>query len=247
MGVSVSTTSVDNLVKNAISVINSTSQSCVSSSTGADNRIIISGCTGSNDQFFINNQQILSQTCLTNASTQVAVSSNVSQSLRQSATALTQQFGFFSVSDAQDFINSTIELADHISNTYNSTCIAQLSGGENSITCTNSSLNNTIIGINDYQSSTQSCILNAVSNSTAYNKVINNLQQSAFSKQANTFAAILFAFVAIIGIFAFAFINLATDPMIQWIIVIVILFTVITAVVYTATAKQAGNYPYRKA
>lgn len=246
MGITVSTNSVDNLVKSAIDVINNTAQVCVTSASGAQNKIIISGCTGNNDQIFINSQQIVSSNCITNASVKSTIASNVSQTLQQAAQAASQTLAFPSITSANNFITSTIQLGDTITNTFYNTCISEISGDSNQIVCQDSTLNNTVIGINSYQNATQQCILNSTAVSQASANVLNHLQESAVATQQNTFAVFILVFIAIIAILAWMFINLATDPFYQWLVVVIVLFFTISAAVYAGVSKSHGLYPYKR-
>ncbi|HSW76943.1 MAG TPA: hypothetical protein VLG50_07845 [Candidatus Saccharimonadales bacterium] len=248
MGASISTNSVNSMISNSIDVLNTYAQTCAVSGTGAQNQIILNGCTlKDGSKIDILNQQVVSQSCITNANTQVAISSSVSQTMRQAAQAITQQFSFPSIASANNFIQDSITLGDFISNTYNSNCSTNISQGKNEIVCNDSTIDNSIIQIEDFQSVTQQCILNAISNSSIYNTVVNDLRQTSVAKQQDTFAAILGVIALFLAIGAWFVISIARTDAAKWLVVFLVLFFVLSSVIYTATAKERGNYPYTKA
>lgn len=246
MGASVSTNSIKSLVENSIKVINSYEQTCSASATEQGIVINFDGCTvGSGGGIDFENEQFIKQSCMTNANTQVSISASVRQSMKQAAEATVQQFAFGTVADANNFIDLTVKLADEITNTYTNVC--SVKGTSNNITfnCKDSTINGLITAKN-YQNITQSCILNAVTQSRAFQDTVSKLAQSAVATQQSTFAYILLLFVVILAIGAWFLVSVADNPLVQWLIVGLVLFSVIGTVIYTASAKNAGNYPYKK-
>lgn len=244
MGASISKTVISSMLNNSIDVINSYQQTCLVSPT-QQSKISFENCkTGENSNIDLSNQQIIKQDCITNATTQVAIASSVNQAMRQQAQSVVQQYSFGTVSAAEDFINASITLADTITNTYLSQCITQASQ-DITFDCKNSELNGTI-SIKNSQAITQSCLLNAITNSTAYQTAVTKFEQSAVAKQQSTFLYILLAFGLILAIGAYFLVSIANTPAVQWGIVAIILFSVISTVIYAVTARSAGNYPYRK-
>lgn len=246
MGGSVSKTVVDSMVSNSIKVINNFEQQCTASPSEQQLVFNLYHCNvGTGGSFNVNNQQYLTQSCITNSTVQTSISSSVNQAMRQQAQAVVQQFAFGTFSLAEDFINASITLADEISNTYNSTCAAEASKQKIELNCIDSTING-VIEVGNYQSITQACIINAVTNSTVYQNAISKFSQSAVAQQQATFAYILFGFAAILAVFAWFLVSVASTPVVQWLIVGVVLFSVVGSIIYAGTAKSAGNYPYTK-
>ncbi len=246
MGVSTSSNTIDSMIKDSINVINNYSQVCAITATGAANLISVTGCILENVNILEKNQLIINSSCITNASNQVAISSVVSQSMNQSAQAATSLFDFGNVTAAKNFIDATVELADTISNTFNSTCASKLSAGTNTFVCQGSTIKNSVFTFDNYESITQECILNVVNVSEAYTKAVSSLQDSAVAKNESVFSILALVFVSILAIGAWFIINVATDPFYQWLVVGIVLFFTLSAVIYTITAKNSGNYPFKK-
>lgn len=245
MGAASSTNTISSLVNNSIKVINDYEQSCVASPADQQINIDFNNCKQANGSVInLNNQQFISQNCILNSSTQSAISSSVSQSMRQQAQAIVQQFSFGTLADANNFINASITLADEISNTYNSNCAVKNTSSGINLICNNSTINGMVEATN-FQSVTQTCVLNAVTTSSAYQNAITQLSQSAVAQQQATFAYILFGFAAILAVGAWFLVSVADSTIGQWLIVGFVLFSVIGTIIYSATAKNSGNYPYR--
>lgn len=247
MGVSVSTNSIDNMVKSATAVINDYSQVCSISGTGAfNNNISLKGCTIDNTHFNLSNTTAVSQNCMVSANTQTALSSSISQTMRQSAQAITQQFSFPSFAKADNFIKNSVLLADTISETFKQTCNSAASGQQNTITCTDSKITNSVFELQNYQTLVQNCMLKSIQQTNIYKTLINDFDETAVAKNNNTFAAILFAFVLLIAIFCWALISVANTDIVKWGVLILVIVFVISSIVYAVTAQKAGNYPYKK-
>jgi len=246
MGGSISKNVITSMVNNSIDVINSYAQTCTSSPSDQQEIFNFNNCNfGTGGVIQVGNNQYISQSCITNATTQTAISSSVSQSMKQQAQAIVQQFAFGTFGLAEDFINSSVTLADVISNTYNSDCAIAASQQKFTLNCTNSTINGKIV-IQNNQNITQSCMLNAVTKTEAYQNAINKFSQSAVAQQQATFAYILFGFAAILAVAAYFLVSIADSNVFQWLVVGFVLFTVVGTIIYSATAKSSGNYPYRK-
>lgn len=245
MGASIAKSTIDSMLSNSINVINNYEQTCLVNPTQST-VLNFSGCTtGTGGQINVTNNQVINQACITNATTQVAIASTVNQAMRQQAQAVVQSFAFGTIADAETFLNSSITLADEISNTYNSVCRVQAQQ-QVTINCTDSTLNGNI-SVEQSQNLTQSCLLKAITNSTAYQSAITAFEQSAVAKQQSTFVYLLLAFGLILAVGAWFLVSIADTPAVQWGIVAIVLFSVISSVIYAVTARQSGNYPYRKA
>lgn len=247
MGASIAKSTISSMVNNSIDVINSYSQICTATAGDQNSGINLDGCTiGEGGKVVVKNTQYLQQQCITNATTQVAIASSVNQAMRQQANSVIQQFAFGTIADAENFINASITLADQISNVYNSECALASSKQTSTINCKNSTING-VIEVENYENITQTCILNAITKSEAYQNAITKFEQSAVAKQQATFVYILLAFGLILAVGAYFLIGIANTPEVQWLIVGIVLFSVISTVIYAITARSSGNYPYRKA
>lgn len=248
MGASISTTSVNSLIDSANSIIENYQDSCTMTDVNVENDIILgSGCkVDETGKIIIKNNQAVNLTCLKTNSTQTAISSSISQAMRQTSSALVQQFSFGTVAEANAFIDSTIRLGAEISRIYKDECIAKDINTKNKIVCQDGTEISGLVEIDNIQTAYTSCVTTNIAKTNVYQEVINNLQQSAVAKQEATFTYIMFGFIFLLAIGAWVFISLAKTPAAQWLIVGFVLFTVVGSIIYTATAKSNGSYPYTK-
>jgi uncharacterized membrane protein len=246
MGGSLSTNSITSMVDTSIKVINNYEQSC--QATPADQQIIVNlnNCKfPDGSSFTADNVAVIDQNCILNATTKTAISSSVKQTMAQIANSTVQQFGFGTVAYANNFIKSALKLADEINNTYYSECIVKHAAQGITINCTDSTLP-AFMTLENYQNITQTCVLNAVTKSKAFQDAVNNLQQSAVATQQNTFFYILLGFGIFLAVGAWFLVSIADNTLVQWLIVGLVLFSVVGSVIYAATSQKAGNYPYKK-
>jgi hypothetical protein len=167
--------------------------------------------------------------------------------MTQQAKAITQQFDFGTVGNAQNFIDQSAKLADTISQVYNQNCSVTGIQSNDSFTCSNNAkITNSVIQIGSYQSLTQNCLANNTSINDLTANLVTLLSQTATAQNQNTFAAFIYAFVAILAIVAWAGISIASTPLVQWAIVGLILVSIISTIIYTVTARDKGHYPYSK-
>jgi hypothetical protein len=245
MGLSSSTNSVNSMISNAIDVTTTYENICSSGTGAAETVFNVNGCGISGTVINVGSDLVISQTCITNASTQASIEEGIKQSINQSAQSLTQQFSFGTLALSQNFINKTTVLAEAITSAYINNCINQGLNSSAKFTCTNSTFNNSVINIDSFASITQNCVLNSTEVIRARQEVIDALDQSAVATQQNTFGYLLIGFAIILGIFAYAGLSLAQSQLIQWLIVFVILFFVLSAIAYIITARTRNAYPYQ--
>lgn len=246
MGASISTSSVNSLIDSANSVIEQYQSNCTMKDVTLDNQVIIgSGCEIDKDaKLIVNNNQAVNLTCIRNSDTQLSISSSISQAMRQTANASVNELAFGTVAEANAFIDSTIKLGTAISRIYNDQCVQKDVDVENKFVCDGKISG--LVEINNIQTAYTSCVSNLIAKTTIYQEVINHLENSTVAKQTSIFSSIMFGFVFLLAIGAWVFISLAKTPAAQWLVVGFVLFTVIGSVIYTATAKKSGSYPYTK-
>lgn len=243
MGVSSSTDAVNSMLSNAITITSQYENICSIPSSSAQDQINLNGCKISNSKIFIESRAIVSQSCIQNSNTTTAITSSISQNIKQAAQAITQNFGFPSLSLAQTFITESEKLADTISNNYINHCSASTNFTD-SITCTNSQINNSVVEIDSFQTLTQTCIQTDQNTLNIVANLISILNQSAVSKQENAFTIFVFAFLGIIAIIAYLVIGFANNAVVQWVIVGFIFISVLSTIIYTLSARSSGHYPY---
>lgn len=247
MGISSSTNTVNSMIKNVNDVFNTYENICSASGNEVDTTFKLNGCSLTGDIFRLNNYQAVSQSCIQNATTTTAIRSDVEQAMRQAATAVTQSIGFPSFTQANAFIQQSIDAGNDITNQYINTCVGNALKSNLSFSCQNSNISNSVVEINSFQSLTQSCVSNYITTSDIVSKLVSSLDQSTSASQENTFGYFMLVFVLFIGIIAWAGISIASEPAVQWLIVGLVLFSIVGSVIYTVFAKQFGLYPYSKA
>ena len=246
MGASISTNTVNSMIQNSVNVYNTYALNCSTISGGLNQITLGTGCIVKNSTLLVNDALYVSQTCMQTNSTVNSIQQSMRQSITQQATAITQQFSFPSVALAQEFINDSLSLADTISNNYSSLCKIDNSTQTNSIVCQGAQIDNSVIEINSFQSLQQNCATVNDTVNTIKNRMISRLAQTATAKQMDTFVAIIAVFLFGLLILGGLTIYAADSPAVYIPIIILVVFSVISAIYYTATAKNSGNYPYSK-
>lgn len=246
MGAGISKNVVDSMVENTNTVINNYEQICTVGGSSSEAQFKANGCNFTGTTINIVDTQTITQQCITNDITKNSITSSINQSMKQSATAVTQSFGFPTLQLAENFINASTRLGNEIANRYNLTCSAEASNSTATFECQNSNFNNSIVNVESYQQITQKCLQQDQTINDLKSDVVAALNQSTTSQQANTFASVVFIFFIIIFIIAYLGISIADSPAVQIGIVLLVTISVISTAVYSATAQNRGNYPYQK-
>src|SRR5579862_391504 len=101
MGVSVSKNTINSLVENTNSIIQSYENICTVTGNTAAAQFTANNCKFTNTTVDIEATQNVTQSCIQNNNTMNSMNSAVELSMRQTASAITQQFGFPSAAIAQ--------------------------------------------------------------------------------------------------------------------------------------------------
>lgn len=246
MGASISKNVINSMVNNTQSIITNYTNICTLSGTAATAQFNADGCAFKDSNVKVITNQTVNQSCITNSNTKNSITADITQSMQQSATAITQQFGFPSLAAAEDFINTSIDLGNQIVENFYTVCNAEASNASASFTCKNSTFTNSTIDIESYQNIQQTCFQKNISNNTIISKLQQQLSQTTVAKQADTFTAFVIIIAVIILVIAYAGISIAESPLVQWGIVILVLISIVSTIIYSVTAKNNGNYPYVK-
>jgi uncharacterized membrane protein (DUF485 family) len=166
--------------------------------------------------------------------------------MRQTAEATTQAFAFPSLALSESYVNDSISLGQGIVNHYYNTCIVQAESAKAEFKCTDSKFNGAVINISSYQDITQKCIQDYVNNNDLVSSLQTTISQSDVAKNQSIFTIFLIIFVVLIVVLAYAGVSLAENPLVEWGIVILVVISLVSTIVYTITAKNNGNYPYNK-
>lgn len=246
MGVAISKNTVDSMVSNVQSIITNYENICQASGNSSQAQFNANGCKFDNTQINISATQNISQVCISSSTTRVNMSSDVKQSMQQSAQAITQSFGFPTFSDAEAFISESVAMGQSIVDNYLNKCIVEASSAQSTFTCTDSNFNGSTINLQSFQQVTQQCTLTSNDTIRLRSSLETRLSQSTLAKEQNTFAIFAIIIIVLIVVFAYAGISLAENPLVEWGIVILVALSVISTVIYAITAQKYGNYPYSK-
>jgi hypothetical protein len=248
MGASISKNEVNSMIQNTQSIISNYENICTVSGGSSQAQFDANGCTfGKNTTIDITSTQSVNQTCISSGTTRNSMTNDVKQSMQQSAQATTQAFAFPSLSLSESYITDSITLGQSIVDNYYNSCIAEGESAKSVFTCTNSSFGDgSLIKLSSYQDITQKCLQKYVTDNGSVLKLQSNLSQSDVAQNQSIFATFGIIFIILILIFAYAGVSLADNPLVEWGIVILVAISLITSVIYSATAKQNGNYPYNR-
>lgn len=246
MGASISKNTIQSMINDTNSIISSYENSCTATGTSTNSQVVAVGCDfGNNNKIIVQGNAFVSQQCVQNNISNNSLKSSVEQSMKQTAQAITQSFGFPSVTVSEDFISQSIKLGDQIVDYYHNTCLAQTTSSNVGFTCVNSKFGSgNVVEVQGFTKITQTCL----QNNTSTNNIISNLtallDQSAVATQQNTFEIVIVVFIVVILVLAYAGISLADNPLVEYGILFLVLASIISSAIYTATAKKYNNYPY---
>jgi len=247
MGASISKNEVSSMIQNTQSIISNYENICTVSGGSSQAQFDANGCTfGKGTEINISATQNVNQTCISSGTTRNSMTNDVKQSMQQSAQATTQAFAFPSLSLSESYISDSITLGQSIVDNYYNSCLALGENSKASFKCTNSSFDGAVINLTSYQNITQQCLQKYVTDNGSVLKLQSTLSQSDVAKNESIFATFGIIFIILILIFAYAGVSLADNPLVEWGIVILIAISLISSVIYSATAKQNGNYPYNR-
>lgn len=248
MGASISKNTIQSMINDTNSIISTYENTCSATGTSTTSQVNNNGCTfGDNDKIIVQGNTYVSQQCVQNNITNNSLKSSVEQSMRQTAKAITQSFGFPSVAVSEDFINQSVILGDQIVNYYSNTCVAATTSSNVEFNCTGTKFGNgDVVEIQGFTQITQNCLQNNTTTNNIVSSLTALLDQSAVATQQNTFEIFIIIFIVIILALAYAGISLADNPLVEYGILFLVLASIISSVVYTATAKKYNNYPYTR-
>jgi len=248
MGVSISKNTIQSMINDTNSIISTYENTCSATGTSTVSQVNTNGCTfGNNDKIIVEGGAFVSQQCIQNNNTKNSIRSSVEQSMRQTAKAITQSFGFPSFSEAQSFIDLSVTLGNQIVDHYYNTCIAQTTSSNVQFNCQGTKFGNgDVVEIKGFTQITQNCLQNNTSINNTVSTLESKLDQTSVAMQQNTFEIFIIVFIVIILALAYGGISLAQNPIVEYGILFLVLASIISTIVYTVTAKKYNNYPYNR-
>ena len=248
MGVSISKNTIQSMINDANSVISNYENSCTATGTSTVAQVNLVGCDfKDNNKIIVQGNSYVSQQCVQNNLSNNSIKSSVEQSMRQTAKAITQSFGFPSFGEADNFISDSVKLGDQIVEYYSNTCLAQTTSSNVAFNCTGTKFGSgNVVEVQGFTKITQNCLQNNTSINNITSSLITQLDNTAVATEQNTFEVFIIIFIVIILALAYAGISLADNPLVEYGILFLVLASIISTAVYTLTAKQYNNYPYQK-
>lgn len=246
MGNANATNQLNSAITDSITILNTTTQNCVPKSS--EQQIIdISGCCNVNINGITYDQlSFVNTTCVENATSNTATQITVKNQVKQKAASIVGELGL-GTSDASNLINTMIDLATNIINSFSQTCAASISNEQilsikcpSTCDCKNNS-NGCTANINNvslYQSADQlaTCTLTSSSVSSAKDSITQIIDQSA-TATVQGLGGLILLIIIIVLVFFFA-----EGKLILYLLIIVIpIFVILIAFAYFK-----GIFPFKK-
>jgi len=250
MGVSISSNAATSIQNQANSIINEFVSSCTiqtknSQTINSDNCKIGGG--GGSVKVNISNTSVINEQCLQNVNVKAQITAKMSSAMQQQAQAITQSLGMPSVAASVDVLNSTQNLANKIVSNFYNTCLINNSSVQ-SFNCKNSTIGGggqVVFNISNDSTFITDCIQNIVSDSTEVSELTQTISQSAVAKEANSIA-VFGVFIVLIAIALMYFTMQELNGPIGWLIVFLVIGSILSGILYTYSAVNNNNYPYRR-
>lgn len=140
--------------------------------------------------------------CLASTSVENQIINNLTQSAKQQAEAINQQFALLSFSEAINVSNSYLTLANQMNTAFYNSCVTEITSNEvNVINCGSSTGLTVDLDYNNTIKDTQNCIFNNSSVTNTANNISQSIAQAARAKITNYISQIIFA-IALVVVFA---------------------------------------------
>jgi len=181
-------------------------QNCLATTdnTANNNVVIVNGVNIGGDFTGVSLTTSTDASCLMVSNMEDSVSNILSASLSQTNKSETDMFNGFQITDDSNSFNITQSVTNNITQINQATCSANttVSASNNYVYVTNTSVGGNFVGVTSDASSSANCSMTNIMKNTTYN------QAQASASQSNTvegmFAALVAAFVAVIGLIVFA-------------------------------------------
>ena len=244
MGVSIAKNSVMSMISSSNDVFQNFASNC-SSKAGTDITDQNKNCKVKIGQININLDTTVNQQCFTSAVSMTSLTQQMNLQFKQAAQAITQNFGFFAASDAESFINTSVDLSNKIVQNFTQSC---LSNAVNTLgfICNESDIEISGINITSYVSTYQKCTSDYVAQSDITTTLVQKLQSTTLASEANAFGSFIIVFAFILIVIVYFALQTLSGP-IGWLIVFLVIGSVLSGVLYSYFAPQNKYYPYQKA
>lgn len=145
----------------------------------------------------------INQQCFETSTTQESVNNAIDQAISQAASAMAQQFSFFTGAEARQNASLWSNLGDNIKDSYSEKCKTQLSQTQYAWldAADQSTINVGTLQFNQSVANYTNCILNDSSVITSKNAIVQHASQKASAKTENFFGPLIAAVMLIIIVF----------------------------------------------
>lgn len=204
MGATYSSNTVDAAVNVITNVAISATQSCQTQYTQEQGYTICAEGSGStvNIGSLEGKQAIFTDVdCISNATVQTTIDTNVSQTISQIATAISQAFELPNGgTDAQNVADAVVNIANNVVEAFNNTCKNELNQNQNVNICAigGGQVNVGTVNFEQNINAVTNCVQNVLSTTGVKNVASQQISQKATAKVDSILAAIIMLLIAVI-------------------------------------------------
>lgn len=194
MGGTESSNYVNNVISNTTDILINQSQDCFSSS-GQTQQLILNDCTIKGSEFNLNQASTMDTTCVLKGTASVSSQAYIQNSVAQQAQSETQGMGL-SKTDASNFIQSSIDLAQNVTDVFSqtmSTAGTQMQG----VDCTGSTIEDSVIDMNQLAGIVSSAYAKSDAVVSTSSGISSAISQTATAKQMGILAILVRGLVLI--------------------------------------------------
>lgn len=201
----------DSIVRAGINAAVTFTQTCASKIQNTQT-VTLKNCKFQAKDINISNVGIGLVRCASDTSNAANIQNVVEEAIHQAAETAKQQLGLLNLGQAaiqasQNITKTEVDLATAITFAFTQTCTSEISSSQN-VVCENSEV---VLGdslnLTNYQTSIVECTFKAVSKTDAYNRLKEEISQSAVAKEESAFSIYIVIFLVIIAIVAILAIN----------------------------------------
>jgi hypothetical protein len=137
--------------------------------------------------------------CISSTSIQNQVINDLTQSAKQQAEAINQQFGLLTFAEAISISSSYLTLANQMNTAFYNSCVTEISNNNVSVISCGGSTNMSVdINYDSTIQNTQNCVFNNSSVTNTANDIAQSISQVSRAKISNFLATIFFAIALVI-------------------------------------------------
>lgn len=245
MGVAIARNAVNSLVSESATVMNVFSQTCSVVAKNTEDITFGQTCrVGGNVNITVPTGPTVSQSCIQTGDVNTSIKSVMRTRLQQKAQAMVQTLGI-GVTASENFLNTTNELADEITNHFTQTCFINVSSNF-VFNCEGTIGGNVTIIANDNGNFTQQCQTSYSVTTSLQNRLVSSIMQQSSATVGADAILVIIIFVGLIFMMIVYFsLQELTGP-VGYLIIFLVLGSSIAGVLYAFFAPTNKLYPYNR-